>query len=267
MEQIEQLLAQHGLALVFLNVMLTQAGLPVPAVPVLLIAGAYLHLGELSLLPLLATAVAASLLGDLPWYFAGRRYGTRMLDWLCRLAVEPAVCVERTSDRLARWGAPALAVAKFVPGFATVAPPLAGASRIPLAAFLGYSAIGAGLWAGTAIAAGVLFRAQIARVVAAIDAAGVRAALVVGALLGAYVVIKFAQRWWFMRTLRMARVTPSQLSRMLEAATPPIVLDARSAMAREAQPGIPGAWAVDLDVPEKAMVDVPPDRDVVIYCS
>jgi membrane protein DedA with SNARE-associated domain len=35
-----------------------------------------------------------------------------------------------------RWGAPSLPVAKFVPGFSTVAPPIAGALRLGLPAFL-----------------------------------------------------------------------------------------------------------------------------------
>lgn len=268
MDQIARLLSEHGLALVFVNVFLTQIGVPVPAVPVLLVAGAYLHLGELALVPLVVTAVFASLLGDLPWFVAGRRHGYRVLGFLCRVAVEPGVCVQRTEERLARWGAPSLMIAKFVPGFATVAPPLAGATRLPLATFLGYSAVGAGLWAGAAILAGVLFRHQIELAVAWIEAMGIRAATIILAVVGVYIVFKYGQRVWFMRRLRMARVTAAELRTMMSTATPPVILDARSAAARAADPRhIPGAVPVDIDKPETALIAVPPDHDVVVYCS
>ncbi|HEY9447062.1 MAG TPA: sulfurtransferase, partial [Burkholderiales bacterium] len=75
MEQIASLLSEHGLVLVFANVMLTQLGAPVPAVPMLVVAGAYAAQGNFSPGAALVIAVAASLLGDLPWYAAGRRYG------------------------------------------------------------------------------------------------------------------------------------------------------------------------------------------------
>jgi len=268
MEQIASLLSEHGLALVFANVMLTQLGAPVPAVPMLVVAGAYAAQGNFSPGAALVIAVAASLLGDLPWYAAGRRYGYRILSFLCRVAVEPSTCVQRTESKLSRWGAPSLMVAKFVPGFATVAPPLAGATRLPLAAFLFYSAIGAALWAGAAIAAGVLFRAQVEQVVDWIEVAGLRAGLAVVAVLAAYVFIKWTQRVLFMRLLRMARVTAHELYGMMQSDAPPLVLDARPSSARLADPRrIPGAVPVDWDKPELAMGLAPTDRDVVIYCT
>jgi len=268
MEQIASLLSEHGLALVFANVMLTQLGAPVPAVPMLVMAGAYAAQGNFTLSAALVIAVAASLLGDLPWYFAGRRYGYSILNFLCRVAVEPATCVQRTENKLARWGAPSLMIAKFVPGFATVAPPLAGATRLPLVAFLFYSAIGAALWAGAAIALGALFHAQVEQVVEWIEVAGLRAGLILAALLAAYVGVKWTQRVLFMRLLRMARVTAHELSGMMQGEMPPLILDARSAAARRADPRrIPGAIPVDFDTPELAMAAVPDDRDVVIYCS
>jgi membrane protein DedA with SNARE-associated domain len=216
----------------------------------------------------LAAAVLASLLGDLPWYAAGLRYGYRVLAFLCRMAVEPGICVQRTEQKLSRWGAPSLTVAKFVPGFATVAPPLAGATRLPLAAFLFYSAIGAALWAGVAIAVGAVFHAQVEEAIAWIEIAGLRAAGVLAVLLGLYVGVKWAQRYMFMRVLRMARVDVQELRAMMHSGTPPLILDARSEAARRADPRhIPGAMPVDLDRPELAVVTAPAGRDVVVYCS
>lgn len=268
MDQITHLLSEHGLALVFANVLLTQIGVPVPAVPMLVVAGAYAQQGGFNLAAVLAVAVAGSLLGDLPWYVAGRRYGYRVLAFLCRMAVEPGICVQRTEDKLTRWGPPSLTVAKFVPGFATVAPPLAGATRLPLAAFLFYSAIGAALWAGVAVAVGALFRTQVEQVVAWIEVAGLRAGAVLAVLLGAYVGVKWAQRYLFMRVLRMARISAHELKAMMDSDTPPLILDARSEAARRADPRhIPGAIPVQLAKPEAAVAASPSERDVVVYCT
>lgn len=268
MDAMTELIAEHGLALVFINVLLTQLGAPIPAVPMLIVAGAYAQQGGFHPAAVLAGAVAASLLGDLPWFVAGRRYGYRVLNFLCRMAVEPAVCVQRTEDKLTRWGAPSLMIAKFVPGFATVAPPLAGATRLPLGAFLLYSAIGAALWAGAALGAGALFHDEVERAVASLELAGLRAAGLIAGLLLAYVALKWTQRYRFMRMLRMARIRADELHALIQSASPPLVLDARSPAARHADPRhIPGAIPVDLDMPHLAAAHGSLDGDVVVYCS
>jgi membrane protein DedA with SNARE-associated domain len=268
MEEIHRMLAEHGLALVFGNVLLTQLGAPLPAVPMLIVAGAYTQQGDFTAGGIVAAAVLASLLGDLAWYLAGRRYGYRVLAFLCRMAVEPGVCVQRTEDKLGRWGAPSLVIAKFVPGFATVAPPLAGATRLPLPSFLFYSAVGAALWAGASVAAGGLFRNQVEDVIAWIESAGLRAAVVLAVLLALYIVLKWAQRLVFIRQLRMSRITAPQLHALTLAGQAPLVLDARSEAARRADPRrIPGAIPVDLQMPELTAAHAPLDRDVVVYCT
>src|ERR1700675_65015 len=103
MEQMLGLLAQYGILLVFGNVLLTQAGLPLPALPTLIVAGALVHDGQLSLALVLLAAVAASLIGDLPWYAAGRIFGYRVLRVLCRLSIEPDSCVKQTETIYERW--------------------------------------------------------------------------------------------------------------------------------------------------------------------
>src|SRR3954468_890324 len=148
MEQLTTLLVQYGLVLVFVNVFLVQAGMPVPAVPTLIVAGA-LAAGNGPPVPaIIGVAVIGSLIGDSIWYVAGRIYGMRVLQLLCRISISPDSCVRETETRFVRWGPVSLLIAKFVRGFATVAPPLAGALRIKCARFLVYSAIGAALWAG-----------------------------------------------------------------------------------------------------------------------
>jgi membrane protein DedA with SNARE-associated domain len=268
MDEMSGLLAQHGLALVFANVLLTQLGMPVPAVPLLVIAGALAAQGQVAPAALVLVAVAASLIGDTIWYFAGRRYGYRILRTLCRIAIEPDSCVKQTENIFERWGAPSLMLAKYVPGFSTIAPPLAGTMRVGLPAFLGYSAVAALLWAGLPIALGAVFHTEVERALAWLESMGSGAAVVIALIVLAYVAVKTVQRYLLIRFLRMVRINVEELRQLIAKDLPPVVLDVRSATARKLDPRrIPGAIWVDIAAPQAALVAVPPDRDVVVYCS
>lgn len=268
MQEMSNLLAQHGLLLVFANVLLVQIGIPLPAVPMLIVAGAFAAQGLLALPALIAVAVAASLLGDTPWYFAGRHFGHRILRTLCRVSLEPDSCVKQTENIFERWGAPSLSVAKFIPGFATVAPPLAGTMRLDFREFILYSAIGALLWAALPIAAGMFFQTEVEWVLSRLEGMGAGAALLIAALIAFYIGIKLVERYLLIRFLRTVRIGVEELHQMMEKGDMTVILDVRSASARKFDPRrIPGAIAVDMIAPELHLSSVPPDRDVVVYCS
>ena len=268
MQEMMNLLSQHGLAIVFANVLLTQAGVPVPAVPMLIVAGAFVAQGQLALAPLLAVTVVASLLGDTPWYVAGRRYGYRILRTLCRVAIEPDSCVKQTENIFERWGAPSLMVAKYIPGFATVAPPLAGTMKLAVPWFLLYSGVAALLWAGLPIAIGAVFHTEVGRALDWLEGMGTGALAVVAAVLALYVTVKLVERYLLIRFLRMVRIGVAELHELIARGEAPVILDARSPSARRYDPRrIPEAIAVDMVAPERYLVHVLPDRDVVIYCS
>lgn len=145
---------------VFANVLLQQVGLPVPAVPTLLAAGSLaMSFGQAG--QLLAAAILASVFADLLWYVAGRAFGYRVLSGLCKLSLNPGSCVSSAEALFMRWGARSLVVAKFIPGFSTVGPPIAGSLKLPLPSFLTAASVGAGLWAGSAILTGWILRAQV----------------------------------------------------------------------------------------------------------
>jgi membrane protein DedA with SNARE-associated domain len=267
-EELTGLLAQHGLTLVFINVLLTQSGVPVPSMPMLIIAGAFVAQGQLSLAGLLLLTVVASLIGDTAWYLAGRRYGYRVLRTLCRVAIEPDSCVKQTENIFERWGAPSLMIAKYVPGFSTVAPPLAGTMQVALAPFLVFSTIAALLWAGLPIALGAAFSTEVERALEWMESMGTGALVAVPAIAALYVLVKTIERAMLISLLRMVRINVLELRDLMSEPSPPLVLDVRSPTARRLDPRrIPGAIAVDIDAPEVAVLSVPPDRDVVVYCS
>ena len=170
MSHLVELVQHYGLALVFVNVLALQAGLPVPAYPTLIVTGALAARGGYSLPALLATATLASLIADIGWYAAGRRIGGSVLRTLCRISLSPDSCVRQTESIFTRWGAPSLMVAKFVPGFASVATAMAGVVRIAVWRFVLADAVGAALWSGVAIALGYAFRDAIDDVVSGLAA-------------------------------------------------------------------------------------------------
>ena len=268
MDALTGLLTQHGLTLVFANVLLAQLGLPIPALPLLIVAGALVAEGSLNVAALALVVVTASLLGDTPWYLAGKRYGYSVLRTLCRISMEPDSCVKQTENIFARWGPPSLLVAKYIPGFSTVAPPLAGTMGVGLGRFVAYSAAAAVLWAAVPVAGGFFFRREVEWLLRQLETMGAGAAALIGGLVLTYIAVKVIQRYLLIRFLRMVRISVHELRAMIDSGRQPVILDVRSSLAREAEPRrIPGAISVDLDSVELMLEHVPPGREVVVYCS
>jgi len=267
-QEIVLLIGEYGLLVVFLNVLVEQAGLPVPAVPTLVVAGALAANGQLPPAGVLAMALGGCLLADFAWYAAGRRFGHGVTRALCRISLSPDSCVRQSELRFQRWRGQVLLVAKFVPGLSTVAPPLVGAMGLGPGAFVLLDGAGSLLWAGLAVALGYAFSRQIDRVLDALESAGTLALGLLGTLLAAYILLKWWQRWRLLRSLRMARISVEELGRALAAGEAPVVVDVRTAAARALDGRvIPGALLLDLDDLEPVLRAVPPERELVLYCN
>lgn len=252
----------------FANVLLEQLGLPIPAVPTLVLAGALSVDGRLSAGAVLGVALLACAIGDTAWYFAGRRYGNRVLKLLCRVSLSPDSCVRQSETQFERWGRLALVLGKFVPGLSTIAPPLAGVMRLRWPEFLVLNGIGILLWAGLAVGAGMLFHAQVDYLIDRLEDLGAAAAVLGATLLGGYIALKWWQRRRFYRTLRLARITADDLRGLLRTRKGTVVVDVRSRVARGRDPRfIPGAVALDMEDLEKRLDELPADEEVVFYCS
>ena len=260
--------AHYGLMIVFVNVLVDQIGLPVPAVPTLIVAGAVAADGKLPFPELFACAAAACLMADCGWYLIGQKYGIRVLKTLCKISLEPDSCVSQTQTRFERWGINSLVIAKFVPGLAIIAPPMAGALRIGWLRFVALSACGAVLWVGTALTAGVLFKSQIGRVLQHLNAIGGIAGTGAALLLAAYIAFKWWERNRFYKMLRMARISVADLYALMVAGASPVIIDVRSTTARELEPRwIPGALHVPLPEVAQRLKELPRDREIILYCT
>jgi len=266
--QLALLIAQYGLPIVGANVLLDQIGLPVPAFPTLIVAGALAAGGNLSLGPLFLWSVIACLVPDCGWYLVGQIHGIRVLKTLCRISLEPDSCVSQTQMRFEKWGINSLVIAKFVPGLAIIAPPLAGAMRIGWPKFIALSALSAMLWTGTGLAVGMLFKSQIDRLMIHLDRIGSIAGWMIAGLLAAYVAFKWWERARFFRTLRMARISVADLYDLMQAGAAPVILDVRSPTARALEPRrIPSAIHVPLPNVGQHIGGLPRDRDIILYCA
>jgi membrane protein DedA with SNARE-associated domain/rhodanese-related sulfurtransferase len=261
-------IAEQGLLLVFANVLLQQLGVPIPAEPTLVVAGSLAARGLLPLPSLVGVSWLAVLIADSTWYWLGRRYGNQVLRVVCRLALSPDSCVRTTEQTFTRWGLKSLAVAKFIPGFSMVAPPMAGAMRVSWSSFLLFDLMAAVLWSSVGIGAGLIFYRQVDRVLAALAGLGGWAPVVGVILLTAFVGWKWLQRRRFYRTLRMARISVDELKRLIDVGASPVVFDVRTATARERDPQrIPGAIAFDLSQVDAVLAELLDQREVVLYCN
>lgn len=267
-QSVVSLFSQFGLVLVLVNVVLDGIGLPVPALPTLVLAGAIAASSAGSALGLFAVAIGASLISEVSWYMAGRRYGSRVMKLLCRISISPDSCVGQTQLRFERWGSSALIVSKFVPGLSIVAPPLAGATAMRWSRFLIYAALGSAIWAGVGLGTGIVLRAQIKQLLPLLQRVGSGLLAALGAALLAYIAYKWYQRRQFYLALRMARISVAELRRLIQSDTAPIIVDVRSASAYALDPRIiPGALRIpppDIDAPLRQL---PRDRDIVLYCT
>jgi membrane protein DedA with SNARE-associated domain/rhodanese-related sulfurtransferase len=265
---LDSLSSQIALALMVGNVLLDQIGLPVPAIPTLVLAGAVTAGHHWWGFEMFLCAVAVCVATDAVWYVAGRRYGNGVMKLLCRVSLTPDSCVSETQGRFERWGPNAIVVAKFVPGLAIIAPPLAGAMRMHWPRFVGLSTLAAALWVGFYLGAGVLLKPQIDQLIPRLSKLGGTAAGVTGLLLAGYIGFKWWERRRFLATLRMLRITVAELYQLMTAERAPLIIDARSHSARVLQPSrIPGALLVPLDEIGVHVQELPRDRDIVIYCT
>lgn len=262
------LVIRYGVALVFVNVFLEQIGAPIPAVPTMIVAGALSRNGRISSTHVLVAAFVASLIADYAWFLLGRRYGYRVLQTLCRISLSPDSCVRETETRFEKWGLKSLLIAKFIPGFSTVAPPLAGAARRSTVAFLVYDGIGAAIWAGAAVALGRAFHTAIGRTLDGLENLGWWAIVILTTALALFIIIKWIERRRFLNRLRVARITVDQLKSLIDSNDAPIIMDVRTSGVRRRDPHrIPNAIVTSAEEIDRDVAAISPDREIVLYCT
>jgi len=260
------LISEWGALAVFLSVLVTQLGAPVPAAPMLLLAGSQVAAGVISFGSVFLAAVAAVLISDGLWFVLGRHYGRRLLTRLIRVSLSLDSGIRKAHAWFERYGAPLLLVAKFIPGLGLIASPLLGTTKIDRRVFFSWDIAGGAIWSGTWLAGGTLFGTELARMIALVSAQGVTVVEGLLAIAAVFAAYRWIQRRRFRRWLEHVRISPQQLDAMMRSERPPVILDARPQVVRHGEPhGIPGAITIDLASPEK-VDEALLEHDLVVYC-
>jgi membrane protein DedA with SNARE-associated domain/rhodanese-related sulfurtransferase len=261
-------LLMYGYLLLFAWVLVEQIGIPLPATPIILAAGALSAEGQISFPLALLVGVVASLTADLTWFLIGRRYGHHVLRILCKLSLEPTTCVRKTQDSFGRRRDVTLMIAKFVPGLATLAPPVAGENGMGLARFLFFDGIGATLWVGALLAAGRFFGDLLKHNTSLLDWVGrfSGALILIGVIL--FFIGRLLRRRMILKELAAARLEPEELKRQLDAGEPVFIVDLRHPLEILPDPfTLPGALHFSPEALSMRHSEIPRDRDIVLFCT
>ncbi len=262
-----QFLARHGTLWMFAMTLGERLGLPLLVTPLLIAAGALAAMGRLPFGLLLLSTTVACLAGDTVWYELGRWKGNALLGLLCRVSFQPDSCVRRSQKALAQHTGRSLLWAKWVPGIARLALPMAGAVRLPRSRFHLYNAAGSIFWLAVLLTTGYLSVLTIDWLGVFVITArwAVSLAVIVSLVL---VVHSYWQRQQFLKSLRMARISPEELHRQVEAGEEPVIVDLRHPLDFLVAPRtLPNALRMNPDEIAQRWMEFPADRDIVLYCT
>jgi membrane protein DedA with SNARE-associated domain/rhodanese-related sulfurtransferase len=264
MQHFASLIEQFGLLIVFANVLLEQGGLPLPSWPMLIVAGA-LGISGAGVVPPLITAAAAAVLADTGWYFAGARWGRKVLATLCRISLSPDSCVRQTESIFTRIGLKSLLFVKLLPGLGLVTVTMAGITGVSLPVFLLLDGIGAALFVAVPILLGRIFHDAVDIVLVTLAQLGEWGALLLVTAFAVYICARWIKRQAFIRQLRMDRITVGELAEMMSAGRTPLIFDVRSVDAQR-DGIIPGARLAPSRLDE-VLGDFSRDSEIVVYCA
>jgi len=178
------LVASYGYVVLFFLVGLESLGLPLPGETALVTAAAFAALGHLSIYGVVATAVAAAVIGDNGGYWIGRKGGIALVRRYGRFLHLNEAHLERARHFFGRHGPPTVFIGRFIALLRTWTAVLAGAARMPYGRFMLYNALGAVCWAGVVGALGYVFGRNLPRLEHYMGQASLAGALLVALIVG-----------------------------------------------------------------------------------
>ncbi|MBI3950683.1 MAG: VTT domain-containing protein [Acidobacteria bacterium] len=269
MNELLELLHRYGYQLIFANVFLEAAGLPLPAAIILLTAGAMSAVGWFKVYWVISIAIVAMMLGDVLMYFLGRWTGWTILAILCRLSLNPETCIIKSAQTFYRRGKTTLLLSKFLPGLNTVAPPLAGSLNMRLTQFLRFDSLGAALYIAFYSMIGFLFSHELERIGQGLTTAERIVTWVIA--IGVVAYIAYRVRSYFKNRLYrlVPRVSVHELKEKLQHTGDQIVIyDARShGYYEEKATRIPGSIRLEPASIAEVVDALPRDKEIYLYCT
>jgi membrane protein DedA with SNARE-associated domain len=266
--EILQFVVRYGYALLFLWVLIEQGGLPIPAAPLLLAAGALAAQGRMYFALAALIPAIASLCADTFWYFFGKRRGGVVLNLLCRIALEPDSCVRRTETTFTKFGPRTLLICKFVPGLNTAAPTLSGMVGVDLPRFLFFDFVGALLWTSAFAGLGFIFGKQLDRANFYAQRMGGWILILYGTMVVGYVLYRWWDRERFLKQVKGDRISPDELKHKLESGEPIVIVDLRHPLDVLSDPRtLPGALQISPEDLESRHSEITRDGEIVLFCT
>lgn len=165
---IVDIVSQSGYLGIFLLMFAENVFPPIPSELIMPLAGFVSARGDLNLLLVILAGTAGSVVGALPWYYAGAIFGKDRLKRIASkhgrwLTLSPRD-IDVASDWFARHGAAAVFFGRLIPAIRTLISVPAGIVRMPMLPFLAYSTIGSLIWTALLAAAGYLMQSQYEQV-------------------------------------------------------------------------------------------------------
>jgi len=267
-EVLATVVSDYALALLFFNVLLEQAGLPIPAYPSLIVAGTLtLTSDSVPMISVFSLAVLACLIADTAWFLAGRRHGTWLMRGVCRVSLSQDSCIRKSMNFYRQFGPRLLLIAKFLPGAGAITTLMAGTSGTSLTTFLLYDAAGSAIWVASALMMGVLFDDAVGVMLELLSTYVVPGIVVILACFTAFLTWKWVHRMHVLRrSHRVPRLQVSELMAMQSQGAPHIVVDVRPDLGHGAA-SIPGAIKLGLKATPDELAALPPDVSVIVYCD
>jgi undecaprenyl-diphosphatase len=170
-------------------------GVVIPGTPILVAIAGAAGLAGMSMAPILVVAIVGAVIGDGVSYWLGARHGGRIrATW--PLAARPGL-VARAEAFFWRYGAPSVALARFVPVLRSTVPLVAGMAGMPVRRFALANVLSALVWAPLHVFPAQLAALSLARLFGAADGwtAWAAAGVLASALAAAWLLHRAAGGW------------------------------------------------------------------------
>src|SRR5690606_1313448 len=131
-----------------------------------------------------------------------------------------------------------------------------------------WDTFGSLFWIGASVGIGYIFANQLEMALAYFSQFGALMIILVGVSLTSYLLIKYLQRRRLIKELRIARITPEELFFRREAGEELMIVDLRHSLDLQSDPAvIPGAVHIDPEAFQKEDLNIPRDREIILYCT
>jgi membrane-associated protein len=174
-----------GYSVVFALIAIETMGVPVPGETALITAALLAHDGKMEIVPLIAIAAAAAIIGDNVGFAIGRKGGRRLFELPGPFHRQRLEALAVGEPFFAKHGPKAVFLGRWVAGLRIASAWLAGMNKMPWPRFVFWNALGGICWA-TSIGVGVYIAGHAFEKVLGVGGI-VAAGLVSGAVVGVFV--------------------------------------------------------------------------------